>query len=69
MAGNLRTTDGGCIVFAAADKFLGKSANYTRRDACEVAAHEGGHLAGLPHSPDPLNVMYSPFTPLRRSYC
>lgn len=63
MAGNLRTTDGGCIVFAAADKFLGKAASYTRRDACKAAMHEVLHLAGWPHSPDPMSLMFSPYRP------
>ena len=25
---------------------------------CSVFVHEYGHIAGLPHSPDPLSVMY-----------
>lgn len=69
MAGNLRTTDGGCIVWAGADKFLGPSASYTRSDACQVASHEAAHLGGLVHSPDVNSLMHSPFVPLRRSYC
>lgn len=65
MAGNLRTVDGGCIVWLN----VRYAATLRRREVCQLAAHEAGHLGGLPHSADPLNVMYSPFTPQRRSYC
>lgn len=57
MAGNMRTVDGGCLIWAN----LNYASALRRRDACKLAEHELGHLAGLPHSTDPLSVMYSPF--------
>lgn len=65
MAGNLRTVDGGCLVWLN----VRYTSSVRRRDVCELGAHEAGHLGGLQHSTDPLDVMYSPFTPLRRSFC
>jgi hypothetical protein len=65
MSGVMHTTDGGCIVWL--------NVRYTsalrRKDVCQLGAHEGGHLAALTHSTNPLDVMYSPFRPVRRSYC
>lgn len=65
IAGNMRTTDGGCLIWLDA-RF---ARTVRRRDVCALAAHETGHLGGLQHSPDASNVMHSPFTPLRRSFC
>lgn len=59
MSGNMRTTDGGCIVWVNA-LYLPA---LRRRDICKLGAHEAGHLGGLTHSADPLSVMYSPFQP------
>lgn len=61
MAGNLRTVDGGCLIWVSAPMFLGRNAPYDARDACKTAMHETGHLAGLQHSLDPNDVMYSPY--------
>lgn len=68
MSGFMRTTDGGCIVWAAADKFLGRRALYDAQDACKAGMHEALHLAGWRHSADPASIMYSPYqrSPLPR---
>src|SRR3954462_9537972 len=65
ISGNMRTTDNGCIVWLN----ISYASALRRKDVCQLGSHEGGHLGGLPHSSDPLNVMYSPLRPLRRSYC
>lgn len=61
MAGNMRTTDGGCLVWASAEQFLGGDALYEPQDACKTAVHETLHLAGWQHSPNPADVMFSPY--------
>lgn len=65
LSGNMRTTDGGCIVWLN----LERSTALRRKDICQLGAHERGHEAGLTHSLDPNDVMFSPFHPLVRSYC
>jgi hypothetical protein len=57
MAGNFRGADGYCYVWLN----LGQSDTLTGSEICKVALHEIGHLAGLTHSADPRDLMYSPF--------
>jgi len=59
LAGNFLDTSGGCYVWLN----LQQSATLTRSEICKTTLHELGHLNGLQHSPDPRDVMYSPFRP------
>lgn len=57
MAGNFRDADGFCYVWLN----LTQSSLLTGSEICKTTLHEMGHLTGLAHSPDPMDVMYSPF--------
>ena len=57
MAGNVRGQDGACYVWLN----LAQAPLVTAQEICKLALHEMGHLGGLQHSPDPDDVMYSPF--------
>lgn len=57
LAGNFRDTDGNCYVWLN----LRQSSTLTGSEICKTTLHEMGHLAGLEHSPDPADVMFSPF--------
>lgn len=57
LAGNFLDTSGNCYVWLN----LEQSATLTWSQICKTTLHELGHLTGLQHSPDPNDVMYSPF--------
>ena len=57
LAGNFRDQSGNCYVWLN----LGHSTALDAREICKTTLHETGHLTGLGHSPDPSDVMYSPF--------
>ena len=57
MAGNFRDTSGACYVWLN----LAQSPLFNAQEICKTTLHEMGHLAGLQHSSDAENVMYSPF--------
>jgi hypothetical protein len=57
MGGNFRDSGGGCYVWLN----LRQSSLLTGSEICKIALHEMGHLNGLQHSTDPLDVMFSPF--------
>jgi hypothetical protein len=59
LAGNFVDTSGGCYVWLN----LHQSGTLTGSEICKTTLHELGHLNGLQHSPDPNDVMYSPFRP------
>jgi hypothetical protein len=59
LAGNFLDTLGGCYVWLN----LQRSSSLTWSQVCKTTLHELGHLHGLQHSPDPNDVMYSPFRP------
>jgi hypothetical protein len=57
MAGNFRDSGGNCYVWLN----LNQSSALTGSEICKTTLHEMGHLNGLQHSTNPLDVMYSPF--------
>jgi hypothetical protein len=57
MAGNFRDSEGNCYVWLN----LNHSDLLTGEEICKTTLHEMGHLAGLQHSTNPLDVMYTPF--------
>jgi hypothetical protein len=57
MAGNFRDAAGNCYVWLN----LQQSSMLTGSEICKTTLHEVGHLAGLQHSSDSSNVMFSPF--------
>jgi hypothetical protein len=57
MAGNFRVGNGNCYVWLN----LEQSSMLTGSEICKTALHEMGHLNGLEHVADPLDVMFSPF--------
>jgi hypothetical protein len=57
MAGNFRDAQGDCWVWLN----LQQSSMLTGQEICKTALHEMGHLTGLAHSPDPSNIMFTPF--------
>jgi hypothetical protein len=57
MAGNFRDANGACYVWLN----LAHSALLSGSEICKVGLHEMGHLHGLMHSDDHVDVMYSPF--------
>src|SRR4051794_11748282 len=57
LAGNFRDDSGGCYVWLN----LANSAALTVGEICKTSLHEIAHQTGLANSPDPANVMHSPF--------
>jgi hypothetical protein len=57
MAGSFRDSDGNCYVWMN----LQQSALLTGSEICKTTLHEMGHLNGLQHSANPVDVMFSPF--------
>lgn len=57
MAGNFRDSGGNCYVWLN----LQQSSMLTGSEICKTTLHEFGHLAGLQHTSDSTDVMYSPF--------
>jgi hypothetical protein len=57
MAGNFRDALGNCYVWLN----LEQSSMLTGSEICKTTLHEMGHLSGLAHSPDPDDILYSPF--------
>jgi hypothetical protein len=57
MAGNFRDEGGACYVWLN----LQQSELLTGEEICKTALHEMGHLSGLQHSTNPLDVMFAPF--------
>ena len=57
VAGNFRDDVQNCYVWLN----LLRAEDISADDLCKLVLHELGHLAGSAHSPDPANVMHSPF--------
>jgi hypothetical protein len=57
MAGNFRDADANCYVWLN----LQQSSLLTGSEICKTALHEMGHLNGLQHSQNPLDIMFAPF--------
>jgi hypothetical protein len=57
MAGNFRDSDANCYVWLN----LQQSAMLTGSEICKTVLHEMGHLNGLQHSQNPLDIMFAPF--------
>jgi hypothetical protein len=57
MAGNFRDAEGNCYVWLNVET----SSLLTGSEICKTALHEMGHLSGLQHSTNPLDVMFAPF--------
>jgi len=63
LAGNFRDDHGGCYVWLNAYHVRGLA----RRDVCQLAAHEVGHLGGLGHVAS--GLMASPFKRTPERFC